>query len=188
MQAGARTQISRTREGFAASPRQFGPANSHGFGLAIRTAFVVTVLVLSLSACDIIGDDDFPLEGTNVSMTEIAGNWIAFGASFIVESTGPIVGIDLLADAGSVNMSIQDDGRFTLTIGDGTGETSVTAGQLGFDDEWLVAAFDESPDDPEYFVINFTNEVLNISGPGEFDVNEDSLEDPGIFEFFFNRS
>ncbi len=187
MQTGAGSQISGIGEGFAASPRQLGPVNSHRFGLSVLTA-VVTVLVLSLSACDIIGGDEISLKGTNVSMTEIAGNWTASSAFFYVETTGQGAQIDLVAGGGAVNLVIQDDGRFILTVADTAGGTSVTSGQLGFDDEWLVVASDESPDDPDYFTINFTSDRLNISGPGEFDANEDSLADPGTFEFLFDRS
>jgi hypothetical protein len=181
------SQFSIVCETIAASHPQFRLINSRRIELSIFIT-IMSVLALSLSACDVLGDEEPSLNGTDVAMKDIAGNWSASQAYFRPEPINQNTSIDLIAAGITFSIEIQDNGRFVLSEADAAGGASPSSGQLGFDGEWLVVAFDDSPSDPDYFTVNFTDDILNISGPGEFDIDEDSSDDSGIIEFYFERS
>lgn len=136
--------------------------------------FLVVLLIVVGLACSNDDDDipefNFPLEGTTLTMADITGNWTATSAVFEGASV-PGGAIELVGAGGSVTLNIQNNGRFTSTIGF-PGETAESfSGQLGFSGSQLVLLDDDDePGDEAFINITLTPEdILLLSGILEFD-------------------
>ena len=84
----------------------------------MRTSAKVLVLAtLSLLflvfSCDKSDEDSLTKEGP-FNISELAGNWVATQAQFSVSTHS----VDVVEDGGTVSMTVNSNGRFTLTIND----------------------------------------------------------------------
>lgn len=142
---------------------------------------IASLLVLGCSNDDDDGnggDFDFPLEGDNLSMEDIAGNWTATFAEFQLISDSSST-IEIVSEGGEVTLNIQENGRFTSRITFPGEPAEQFSGQLGFSGSQLVLLDDEDdPGDEAFLSITLTPEdVLLVSGILEFD-----FEGTGSFE------
>ena len=143
-------------------------------------------MVFQLGSCGGEDEGNFPINGTVLSMSDIAGHWEANSAIFSQVSDQPII-FDLITEGGSVLLSIQPNGRFKLTMNIPGEPSNVINGQLGFDEDLLVVKDDAFPDDWEYFGIYLDQLTLYISGPAEFDFDDNGVEDEAIISLAFER-
>ncbi|MEO1030725.1 MAG: hypothetical protein AAFX55_04940 [Bacteroidota bacterium] len=149
-----------------------------------HTVKIMTIIYMALLLLACNSDDDnatafdFPLEGTTLSIDDIAGNWTATFAEF--QTVGdPSSLIDIVDAGGSLTLNIQNNGRFTSTISlPGVGSQQFS-GQMGFSGSQLVLLDDtDEPGDEAFLNITLTPEdMLLLTGILEFDFDED-----GIFE------
>lgn len=155
-------------------------------GLWIRSGFY-HLLIISMASLFVLGcsnDDDnggefdFPLEGDNLSISDIAGNWTATFAEFQLVTDASST-IEIVSQGGSVNLNIQNNGRFSATITFPGAPAESFSGQLGFSGSQLVLLDDvDDPGDEAFLTITLTPEdVLLINGILEFD-----FEGTGSFE------
>ena len=159
---------------------------------AMKTTYLIFALFLvsffQFISCINSDEENFPLEGTYLSIAEIAGDWTANTAFYYSVSVGSAEDYDVIEEGGAATLNIQTNGRFTLTMtipGEGN---IVYTGQLGFDEDLLVVMFDDEPDDWEYFGITLDDDdKLYISGPAEFDFNGDTIPEEAIVSFNFDR-
>lgn len=128
--------------------------------------------------------NEYPLEGPNLSMNDIEGNWKATTANFYHDT----LFFDVIAEGGSATLVIQTNGRFTFTIKLPEEADDVSAGQLGFDEEWLAIGYDEYPGEYEYFFIELANGILTLRGQTEFDFDGDGTEGPASINLIMIRS
>jgi len=155
-----------------------------------QLALLSIALCLFIIACDGDDEDDFSLVGTETSAEELAGDWNATQGFFSRATSGPVVETDVVADGGSITLSIQSNGRFTLTIAPLGEVPEVTTGRIAFDEELLVVFFDDDPDEFEFFVISHNEPNLSISGGNgsvEFDFDGDGVDEPADVGFVFVR-
>ncbi|MEO1012903.1 MAG: hypothetical protein AAFX53_16510 [Bacteroidota bacterium] len=149
------------------------------FFLSIIAGVVVGNLLIS---CSEEGEGpDCSLQGTNLSISDISGNWNANSAVFGLAADGPVGEIDVVADGGSVTLNIQSGGRFTLNISQPGEPSDISPGSLCFDEDLLVVNFDEDgPDEYEFFGIQFNSSTntLTIEGPTTFDFDGDGQLEP----------
>jgi len=136
---------------------------------------VIAIFITFASCSD--DDDDFSNTGTNLSISDISGSWIATSATF--------KNIDMLAEEGIVTLVIQPNGNFTFTL-KYPGETEVSTGKLGFDGEWLAVRFDDDPEEASFF-ISLVNNILTLRGQVELDLDGNG-EDLGILELIMKRN
>ena len=127
--------------------------------------------------------NEYPLEGPNLSMNDIAGNWKATTANYSYDT----LFFDVVAEGGSVTLAIETNGRFTFTLKLPEESDNVSTGQLGFDEEWLAISFDDDPEEYEYFFIELSNGNLTLRGPAEFDVEGDGTEEPASVDLIMIR-
>ena len=82
-------------------------------------------LFISLTACSTLffacsssddEADEFTLNGTNIAMTDIAGNWNATRGVFQSSSLGPSFQVDVVDEGGTITMNIQSNGQFSITV------------------------------------------------------------------------
>nr|WP_298792177.1 hypothetical protein [uncultured Allomuricauda sp.] len=152
--------------------------------------FAIILVSCSLVSCSEDEGPDCSLQGTNYSVSDISGNWTATEARFFNVSAEPIQVVDVVAEGGSVTLSIQSNGRFTLNITESGEPSSRSSGDLCFDEDLLVVRFDgDAADDYEFFRITFngTNN-LSFDGPAEFDFNDDGTPDPADISLALVRS
>lgn len=153
---------------------------------------LLTMIMFSFSLVSCSEDEgpDCSLNGTNFSVSDISGNWTATEASFFNVSTEPIQVVDVVAEGGSVTLSIQSNGRFTLNITESGGSNTRSSGDLCFDEDLLVVRFDgDAADDFEFFrvTLNGTNN-LSLDGPAEFDFDGNGTPDPADISLALVRS
>ena len=144
---------------------------------AITLAFVLLIMV-PLTSCTEDEGPDCSDQGTNLSISEISGNWTASSAIFSRDVGGTIQQVDVVAEGGTVTLSIQSNGRFTLNVAESDGPNDVSSGDFCFDEELLVVRFDgDAPDDWDYFRVQLdsSNDILYISGRGEFDFDGNGM-------------
>ncbi len=162
----------------------------------IKQRFFYPMLALLWVGCSLVScseDDEGPdcsIEGTNFSVSDISGNWTATEARFFNVSTEPIQVVDVVAEGGTVTLSIQSNGNFTLNITESDGPNARSSGDLCFDEELLVVRFDgDAPDDYELFQIQLNGaNNLFIGGPSEFDFNGDGTPDPADISLALTRN
>jgi len=147
-------------------------------------------LLFSLvTACD-GGDDEVPLIGTEYSISDIMGSWNASSATIANLSGGQPGFVDIIDEGGSLTLSIQSNGRFSLTINRPGRADEIWTGDMGFDEEWLAVRFDgDAADDYSYMFIDL-NDVKNfmiIRGDAEYDFDEDGTEEQASVDLELDR-
>ena len=140
------------------------PEKSYCYFLCILLLLPFTLFM----ACN--GDeDDISTEGVE----EIAGAWKATSASFN--------GIDVVELGGSVTLTIQNNGKFTLSLVRPGENNMVFTGRLGFDEGWLAVEYDTDPGEYEYYDITYDANNLHIGANSEFDFDGDGTDEFVIF-------
>ncbi|WP_435624861.1 hypothetical protein [Flagellimonas sp.] len=127
-------------------------------------------LFLCIGCSEDEGEFDFPLDGSNLSMDDIAGSWTAIFAEF-QQLSDPNSNVEIVSQGGSMTLNIQSNGRFTSTISVPGGSSEQFSGQLGFSGAQLVLLDDaDEPGDEAFLGIALTSEdVLELNGILEFD-------------------
>ncbi len=135
-------------------------------------------------------DDDPQLEGDKYSITDIAGNWTATQAIFSSTEVPNKGTLDIIGEGGSLTFSIQNNGRFVITIMLPGEANQVFTGQLGFDEEWLAVSYDEDPGEYDYlfFELNADKTNLTIRGEGTYDFDDDGMEDLAFIDLVLMRN
>jgi hypothetical protein len=155
--------------------------------------FLLFISFLAIYACSDDEDDlgfDFTIDGTEIAMSEIAGNWNASKAVFDSRATGPAMQVDVVDEGGTVTMNIQVSGQFSITVTEVGKPADTSTGLLRFDEELLVIFFDDDPGEWEYFSINLAEPNLFINGgngSADFDFDGDGTDEPADVDFEFVR-
>ncbi len=142
----------------------------------------VFAIFITFTSCGGDDDEDFSATGTNLSIADISGSWIATSASFSAPEN-----IDILAEGGIVTLVIQPNGKFTFTLKYPGEADEVSTGKLGFDGEWLAVRFDDDPEEASFF-ISLVNNILTLRGQVELDLDRNGVDDFGILEMIMIRS
>lgn len=143
--------------------------------------FLFGVFILFTSCGN--NDEGFSDQGTNLSISDIAGSWIATSATFSAPEF-----IDLLAEGTSLSLLIEPNGRFSFTMKFEGEAADVTTGKLGFDGEWLSLKFDDDPGEELSFFISLANNILTLRGQTELDSDRNGVEDFGTLELIMTRN
>lgn len=156
---------------------------------SLTVTIIRFTLLFTLISCG--DDEEFSLEGTNLSMTDIAGDWTATKAVFSNAATGPGMRVDVVEDGGSVTLQIQDNGNFSTTVTPLGESPETSTGRMGFDEDLLIISFDDEPDEFEFFGIIHNEPNLAIQGGTifeGFDFDKDGLSEDVNIEFELVRN
>jgi len=154
---------------------------------SLLSALLCSFFIIACSSSD---EDEFSLVGTNTSIAEIAGNWNATRGFFVSSATGPLMATDVVAEGGSVTLSIQTTGQFSITVKEAGRTPDTSTGRMTFDEDLLVIFFDDDPGEWEFFGIVHNEPNLSIqggNGSAEFDFDGDGTKEPANVEFDFVR-
>jgi hypothetical protein len=170
---------------------------------SLKTLLFSTVLILFVvSSCSKDeSESELIKEGGPFAISELTGNWKATSANFWRASDG--LQADIIADGGSVSLTVQSSGRCTFTVDPFDREAYTVSGEMFWglyvdedddDEEFeaLVIVWDDSPDDRSSFrSLELTDTTFNIgctSECGEYDFNNNGTYETADLVFGFIRN
>ena len=141
--------------------------------------------VLLLPGCS--GDDS---EGppTNIGdliLEGIVGNWEATKAEFTTTNANPVQSNDVVADGGFCDLSVKDDGRFTLVVRNASPDPQITTGQFLADGDNINVKFDSDPNTLVPWDFTLSANILFIVGPMLYDFENDGTSEDVSANFEF---
>ena len=160
--------------------------------LLIAPLLVFGFLLFSCSSDDDEGADVQANCGPTYCVSDLVGTWNATSVVFAPCNFQLFESIDVVAEGATVEMVVQSNGRFTITI-DFPGEAAeVFSGRIYFEDNtWFAIQFDEDePGDPTYFGDTLSGNTFTLNGQpedAEFDFDDDGNEDCASVFLAFER-
>ncbi|WP_127024586.1 hypothetical protein [Flagellimonas beolgyonensis] len=154
--------------------------------------FICLIGLVSLNvACSKEDDEDVLTKEGPFAISELSGNWEATKAKFSVSSTS----VDVVDDGGTVTMTVQSSGRFTLTLDPIDRDAYTVSGEI-FWEEWqgtyyFAVTWDDEPNDWDTFGHTYDGTTLSINGgpdSGEYDFDNDGDFEACTIHFIFVRS
>ncbi len=138
------------------------------------------------------GDDETDVlvkTGGSFEISELAGNWEATSASF---NDGNMTSIDVVDEGGSVSLTVQSSGRFTLTIDPSDRPSYTTSGEM-FWEEWegkyyFAIEWADYPGDWDTYGATLSANTFSINGgfeSGEYDFDNDGTFESASISFVF---
>ena len=108
----------------------------------------------------------------------IVGDWNATSALFTTINANPVQSRDVVLDGGLCNLSVAQNGMFTLVVrNEGFADPQITTGQMVADGNFIDVTFDSDPNTSVSWDFTLTGNNLTIAGPLDYD-----FENDGIFE------
>jgi hypothetical protein len=153
------------------------------------TLFLILLVPLVFS-CSADDDNTITREGP-FNISELAGTWEATRAQFSVNT----LSVDVVEAGGTARMSVQSNGRFTLTL-DPVDRAAYTVGGDLFWEKWegtyfLAIAWDGDSGDWETYGHTYDGTTLSFNGgadSGEYDFDGDGDMEACSIHFIFIRS
>ena len=125
-----------------------------------------------------------PTEGTSVG--QLVGTWEGTKLLFI-STPSQTDTVDVLADGGSLALTIEDDGSYSLGIALPDELPAVETGTLFIDGSRLILIGNSPMDDPAVFDFSRIADMLFLNGDGEYDFDDDGEDDPARIEAELER-
>lgn len=150
---------------------------------SIKIVVFSMVLILFVAfSCSKDDEDVLVKEGGTFKISELAGNWEATSAFFVRDSDN--MSVDIIADGGSSSITVQSNGRFTLTIDPVDRAAFTLSGEMFwelFEGKYFFAiAWDDYPGDWDTYGATLAGTTFSINGG--FDTGEYDFDDDGTFE------
>ena len=156
--------------------------------------YIFLILLISLTfSCSTDDNDDVNVlvKDGPFHISELNGTWEATKAQFSVNT----VSVDVVADGGTANMSVQSNGRFTLTLDPVNRNPYTVSGEM-FWEEWqktfyFAIVWDDYPNDWDTYGHTYDGTTLSLNGgaeTGEYDFNNDGDMEACSVHFIFVRS
>ena len=153
------------------------------------------ILLISLTAmifsCSSDDDEVILTKDGRFPISELTGNWEATKAQFSVNT----ISVDVVEGGGTASMSVQNNGRFTLTLDPVDRNAYTVSGEM-FWEEWqqtfyFAIVWDDYPDDWDTYGHTFDGTTLSLNGgadSGEYDFDNDGDMEACSVHFIFVRS
>ena len=154
-------------------------------------------LALFVLACSSDDDEDAQLDqGPDFAISALAGTWNATTLTFAYSGTGtpPEPSFyDVIAYGGSATMTVQSNGRFTLTVMPNGLPAESFGGRMYFEDgEFFAIQFDDDPpNDPTYFGATLSGNTFSLNGgpdTAEWDFDDDGNDEPASVNLVFVKA
>lgn len=158
-------------------------------------SFIVLIFIalipLTFSCSSDDSDEDGLTKDGPFPISELAGTWEATKAQFSVSTTS----VDVVEDGGTVSMTVQSNGDFTLTIDPADREAYTVSGEM-FWEEWqqtfyFAIVWDDDPGDWDTYGHTYNGTTLSLNGgadTGEYDFNNDGTPQSCSVHFIFDRT
>jgi len=152
--------------------------------------FLIALISLNFS-CNKDDDEDVLTKDGRFPISELAGNWEATKAQFSINT----VSVDVIEDGGKASMSVQSDGRFTLTLDPVDRAAYTVSGEMFWEPFqqtfYFAIVWDDNPNDWDTYGETFDGTTLSLNGgtdTGEYDFNNDGDKETCSVHFIFVRS
>jgi hypothetical protein len=153
--------------------------------------FLIALISLNFSCNKDDDDEDLLTKDGPFEISELAGAWEATKAQFSVNT----VSVDVVEDGGTASMSVQSNGRFTLTIDPLDRDSYTVSGEM-FWEAWqqtfyFAIAWDDDPGDWDTYGHTYDGTTLTFNGgadTGEYDFDNDGDMESCSAHFIFDRS
>jgi hypothetical protein len=160
--------------------------------LLILSLFIIALITFGCTSSE--DDSEISKEGGPFEISELAGNWEATSASFWRATDGLLE--ELVADGGSVSLTVQSNGSCTFTIDPFDSEAYTVSGKMfwgSFEGEDALAiVWDDNPNDRSYFRwIELTATTFDMgctSECAEYDFNNNGTSETADLGFEFIRN
>lgn len=151
---------------------------------SIKT-FGLTIITCILFSCSSSEEENTPQEIPTGESIGFIGEWSAEKAVFDIEFEDSTETADFIAEGGSINLTIEENGKFSIEFVLGQNSENIT-GQMSLNGDLLAIVFDYSPSDRSYFEVNHVDTSLEIDGgPLEYDFDRDGSPEPALVSFRF---
>ncbi|MCW5518147.1 hypothetical protein J1G40_17965 [Muriicola sp. Z0-33] len=148
----------------------------------------LTAMIFSCSTDD---DEVILTKDGRFPISELTGNWEATKAQFSVNT----ISVDVVENGGTASMSVQNNGRFTLTLDPVDRNAYTVSGEMYWE-EWnetfyFAIVWDEDPDDWDTYGHTFDGTTLSLNGganSGEYDFDNNGDMEACSVHFIFVRS
>ncbi|MGB5172133.1 MAG: hypothetical protein WBN69_11930 [Eudoraea sp.] len=153
--------------------------------------FLIALLSLNFS-CNKDNDEvDVLTKDGPFPISELVGSWDATKAQFSVNT----VSVDVVEDGGTARMSVQSNGRFTITLDPVDRDAYTVSGEM-FWEPWqqtyyFAILWDTYPDDWDTYGHTYDGTTLSFNGgadTGEYDFNNDGDMSACSIHFILVRS
>ena len=153
--------------------------------------FLIALISLNFSCSEEDDDETVLTKDGTFPISELAGTWDATKAQFSVNT----VSVDVVEDGGTARMTVQSNGRFTLTI-DPTDRDSYTVSGEMFWEAWkqtfyFAIVWDDDSGDWDTYGHTYDGTTLSFNGgadTGEYDFDNDGDMESCSTHFIFDRS
>ncbi len=152
----------------------------------IRYIVFTWLVVLVLSTCS--SDDSSMVAPIGIGdqiLAGIVGTWIATSAEFTTTDVNPVLSVDVVADGGFCDLSVMDDGRFTLVVRNASPDPQITTGQFLADGDNINVKFDSDPNTLVPWDFTLSANILFIVGPMLYDFENDGTSEDVSANFEF---
>ena len=154
----------------------------------VFSAVLILFVVFSCSK----DDSELVKEGGPFEISELAGNWEATSAFFGRDSDD--MSVDIIADGGSLSLTVQSTGRCTFTIDPVDREAYTVSGEMFWElyegDYYFAIEYDDYPGDWASYGATLTDTTFSMYGgpdSGEYDFNNDGTTESARIGFVFER-
>ncbi len=158
---------------------------------SLKALLFSTILVLFVAfSCSNDPTNELTKDGS-FNISELAGVWEATQAQFSVNTTS----VDIVEDGGTVDMTVQSTGRFTLTLDPVDRAAYTVSGEFWWE-KWegtfyFAIVWDDEPGDWDTYGHTWDGTTFTINGgagSGEYDFDNDGNAEPCTLHFDFVRS
>ena len=155
-----------------------------------RTLWLPTMLLFILIGCRSDDDSDITGPGTGqLILQAIVGNWTATAAEFTTTNTNPVQSRDVVADGGACELSVSLNNSFSLVIRNpGIPNPQITTGVFVPDGQFINVFFDSDPTVSVSWDFTIVGDDLSITGPLEYDFDDDGNLEQTSANMQFNPS
>ena len=151
--------------------------------------FSTVVILFVATSC---GEDDSELvkEGGDFAISELAGNWEATSAFFSRDSDN--VSVDIVADGGSLSLTVQSSGTCTFTVNPVDRDAYTVGGEMFWElyegEYYFAIEWDDYPGDWASYGATLTDTIFTMNGgpdTGEYDFDNEGTPDSARIGFAF---
>ena len=154
--------------------------------------FLISLISLTFS-CSTDDDEDINdlTKDGPFQISELAGTWDATKAQFSVSG----VSVDVVEDGGTVSMSVQSNGVFTITLDPIDRNAYTVSGEMFWEPFqqtfYFAIVWDDYPNDWDTYGHTFDGTILSLNGgtdTGEYDFDNDGDMESCSVHFIFDHS
>ncbi len=140
-----------------------------------------------LNSCSSDDDGNGGISTGEFILVAMVGEWTAASASFTTLNTNPVLSRDIVAEGGTCELSVAQNGRFTLVIRNpGIQNPQLVTGLFEPNGELIETRLDSDPNVLVPWDFLLSGNSLSINGPIDYDFEDDGTPEQTSAALLFN--